>query len=294
MGPPAAGATPAPLAVAAVRDAGGTFRSDLRGVRVVWHRELIRFFRNRLRIVTSLAQPVLFLFILGTGLASAIGPAGGGLDFRTFMFPGILAMTVLFTSIFSAISIVWDREFGFLREMLVAPVRRWSLVVGKCLGGATVATIQGAIMLALGGLVHVPYDPWLMAVLLGEMALTALALTAFGVFVASHLRQVETFQVVMQFFVLPMFFLSGAVFPLHGLPAWLAVLTKVDPLTYAVDPMRRAIFAHLALPPGIRDRLLPGVTWGSWTVPTGVELGLVALAAVALLAGAIARFSATE
>ena len=289
-----AGAAPALPAVAAVRDAGGTFRSDLRGVRVVWHRELIRFFRNRLRIVTSLAQPVLFLFILGTGLASAIGPAGGGLDFRTFMFPGILAMTVLFTSIFSAISIVWDREFGFLREMLVAPVRRWSLVVGKCLGGATVATIQGAIMLALGGLVHVPYDPWLMAVLLGEMALTALALTAFGVFVASHLRQVETFQVVMQFFVLPMFFLSGAVFPLHGLPAWLAVLTKVDPLTYAVDPMRRAIFAHLALPPGIRDRLLPGVTWGSWTVPTGVELGLVAVAAVVLLAGAISRFSATE
>ncbi len=292
MGPPPL-ATPA-SPVAAVRVAEGSLRADLRGVRVVWHRELIRFFRNRLRIVTSLAQPILFLFVLGTGLASAIGRAGGGLDFRTFMFPGILAMTVLFTSIFSAISIVWDREFGFLREMLVAPVHRWSLVVGKCLGGATVATIQGAIMLALGGLVHVPYDPQLMAVLLGEMALTALALTAFGVFVASHLRQVETFQVVMQFFVLPMFFLSGAVFPLHGLPAWLGVLTKVDPLTYAVDPMRHAIFDHVAMAPAIRARLLPGVTWGSWTVPVGVELGLVALAAAVLLAGAIARFSVTE
>src|SRR5207302_4628597 len=160
-------------AVIGVREAGGTLADDVRAVRVIWRRELIRFFRNRIRILTSLAQPVLFLFVLGSGLSPIVGGASGKVDFRTFMFPGVLAMTVLFTSIFSAVSIVWDREFGFLREMLVAPVRRSALVVGKCLGGATVATLQGSIMLALAGLVHVPYTPGLMVVLLAERALTS-------------------------------------------------------------------------------------------------------------------------
>ncbi len=129
-----------------------SIRHDMRAVSIVWRRELIRFRSDRLRAVTSLVQPVLFLFVLGTGLSRLAGhglPAG--VDFRTFIYPGVLAMSVLFTSIFSAASIVWDREFGFLREMLVAPVRRWAIVVGKCLGGATVATFQGIIFLALAG-----------------------------------------------------------------------------------------------------------------------------------------------
>jgi ABC-2 type transport system permease protein len=180
-------ATPTHVEYALAR-AEGRLGDDLRAVRIVWQRELLRFVRNRLRIVTSLVQPVLFLFVLGTGL-SGIVVSSGHFDFRTFMFPGVIAMTILFTSIFSAISIVWDREFGFLREMLVAPVRRWSLVLGKCLGGATVATIQGAIMLALAGAVGVPYRPTLLIVMLGEMALTAFALTAFGVLVASRIAQ---------------------------------------------------------------------------------------------------------
>jgi ABC-2 type transport system permease protein len=142
--------------------AEGRLKDDLRAMKVVWRRELIRFGRNRLRIITSLVQPVLFLFVLGTGLSSLASkgvPTTGGVDFRTFMFPGVVAMTVLFTSIFSAVSIVWDREFGFLREMLVAPVRRGALMAGKCAGGATVATLQALIMLALAGLVGVPYSP---------------------------------------------------------------------------------------------------------------------------------------
>lgn len=274
--------------------ATSAWRDDLRGVRVVWQRELVRFFRDRVRIVTSLAQPVLFLFIMGTGLSPLVQTGGEKFDFRTFMFPGVVAMTVLFTAIFSAISIVWDREFGFLREMLVAPVSRGSLVVGKCLGGATVATFQGAIMLTLAGFVHVPYSPALMATLVAEMAITAFALTAFGIVLAARMQQVQSFQVVVQFFVLPLFFLSGAVFPLTRLPAWLRALTRIDPLSYAVDAMRRAVFAHVSAPPAAARTLNQGVTWGDWRVPVGAEIGIVALLGVALLLLAVAEFSRVE
>jgi ABC-2 type transport system permease protein len=280
--------------VAPVREAGGRLADDLRAIRVVWRRELIRFVRNRPRIVTALVQPVLFLLVLGSGLARMIPGAGAGVDFRTFMFPGVLAMTVLFTSIFSAVSIVWDREFGFMREMLVAPVRRGALVVGKCLGGATVATIQGTIMLLLAGLVHVPYNPELLGLLVVEMALAALALTAVGTLIASRIARIESFQVVIQFLVLPMFFLSGALFPLSNLPRWLTALTLVDPLSYAVDPMRRAVFAHVAAPPALTGLLGHGISWDGWLLPTVAELGLVALLAALALALAGVRFSRTE
>jgi ABC-2 type transport system permease protein len=279
--------------VAPVRIASGTFADDWRAVKVVWKRELIRFRRNKPRIVTSLAQPVLFLFVLGTGLSHLI-PGDTGFDFRTFMFPGVIAMTILFTAIFSAVSIVWDREFGFLREMLVAPSRRWAIMVGKAAGGATVATMQGVIILALAGVVHVPYSPVLLLTLLGEMALTAFMLTSFGLMLASRIRQVESFQVVMQLFVLPMFFLAGAIFPLTGLPRWLSVLTKIDPLAYAVDPMREAVFAHVAVPAAVAAQLNGGVTWDGWRLPGGVALAVVGVAGLVLLGIAIVRFAKTE
>ena len=281
--------------VIAVREAGGTWADDYRAIKVVWQRELIRFARSRIRILTSLAQPLIFLFVLGGGLSGIVPAAAGGhMDFRTFMFPGVLAMTVLFTSIFSAVSIVWDREFGFLREMLVAPVRRGALLFGKCLGGATVATLQGSLMLVLAGFVHVPYSPVLLGIVLAEMALTAFVLTAFGMLVASRMAQVESFQFVMQLFVMPMFFLSGAVFPLHALPGWLAVLTKIDPLSYAVDPMRRAIFAHIGAPAAVVQTLNPGVTWNGWRLPTLFELAVVAALGTLALGVAIYRFSKPE
>lgn len=281
--------------IAEVREAGGSFREELRAVHIVWKREMIRFLRDRIRIVTSLAQPVFYLFILGTGLSPLVqaGPTQS-FDFRTFMFPGVIAMTLVFTSIFSALSIVWDREFGFLREMLVAPVSRGAIVTGKCLGGATVATAQGTIMLLLAGLVHVPYAPLLLVSLILEMALAAFALTAFGVLIASRMQQIQSFQVVMQFFVLPMFFLSGAVFPLNRLPAWLAVLTKIDPLSYAVDPMRRTVFAYVSAPPALQQALNPGLSWGAWRLPVFFELGLVALAGLLMLALAVVQFSKPE
>jgi ABC-2 type transport system permease protein len=240
-------------------------------------------------------QPILFLFVLGSGLGGVTAGVTGHFNFKTFMFPGVLSMAVLFTAIFSAISIVWDREFGFLREMLVAPVSRSSIVIGKTLGGATVATFQGLVMLCLAGAVHVPYSPSLLIVLVLELLLVAMALTAFGVMAASRIDQVESFQVVMQFFVLPMFFLSGAVFPLADLPTWLKALTVIDPLTYGVDPMRRAVFSHLHnVSPKTMHTLNPGVHWDGWRVPTLLELAIVALMATVMLSIAIWQFRRAE
>jgi ABC-2 type transport system permease protein len=281
--------------VAGVRIAGGTLRDDMRAVRMVWKRELIRFSRSRARIVTSLAQPVLYLFVLGSGIGSlaATGPTRG-FDFRTFMFPGVIALTVLFTSIFSAVSIVWDREFGFLREMLVAPVRRGALVSGKCIGGASVATVQGALMLFLAPAVGVPLSPVLLIELLALMALTAFVLTSLGIVIASRMQQVESFQFVMQLLVLPMFFLSGAVFPLNRLPKWLAVATKIDPLTYLVNPMRHVVFDHVHASTRVRAALLPPITWNGWPVPMWLELVGSGAIGVALLLVAVKLFSHTD
>jgi ABC-2 type transport system permease protein len=147
-------ATAAPIAL---RESGGRLRDELAAVAVVWRRELLRFARNRTRMIASLVQPLLFLLLLGTGISRML-PSGSAVNYRTFMFPGVIVLAILFTSLGSAMSIVWDREFGFLREMLVAPVRRGAIVIGKCVGGATIATAQGLTIVALAGVVHVPYS----------------------------------------------------------------------------------------------------------------------------------------
>lgn len=268
-----------------------SIRHDLRAVKIVWKRELIRYSRDRLRIVTSVVQPILFLLVLGTGLSQVISGPEMGVDFRTFIFPGVVAMTVMFTAVFSAASIVWDREFGFLREMLVAPVSRSAIVLGKCLGGATVATLQGLIVLCLAGLVGVPYAPLLLIVLIAELLLLAFTLTAFGVMAAARIDNMQSFMAVTQMLVLPLFFLSGALFPLSGLPAWLQILTLINPLTYAVDPMRAAVLGHLDLPAVASST---GVTWGGWQVPIPLELGIVTAMGLAMLSIAIAQFRRTE
>ena len=270
-------------------------RQDLRAASIVWRRELIRFRTDRLRMVTSLVQPVLFLFVLGTGLGALAGHSlPPGVSFKTFIYPGIVAMGVLFTAIFSAGSIVWDREFGFLREMLVAPVNRGAIVLGKCLGGTTVATFQGIIVLALAGLADVPYNPVLIITLIGELLLLSFTLTAFGVMMAARIKQFQAFMALTQMLVMPLFFLSGALYPLNGLPAWLTVLTRIDPLTYVVAPMRRAVFSHLNISPAALHALAPGVSWFGWTVPLGLSLGIVALMGVAMAGIAIVEFNKTE
>jgi len=267
---------------------------DLRAIKVVWQRELIRFFQDRARMVTSLLQPILFLFVLGTGLSTLVSGGTGGLNLRTFMFPGVLAMATMFTAIFSAGSIVWDREFGFLREMLVAPVSRGALVIGKCLGGATVATFQGIVVLALAGLVGVPYSPALMLTLVAELLVLSFTLTALGVMVAARMKNIQTFFAMTQVFLMPMFFLSGALYPLSNLPGWLTVLTRINPMTYAVDPMRRAVFAHLHVSPLARHALDAGVSWGSWRVPVVLELAIVAAVGLVMLGVGIVQFRRTE
>ena len=270
-------------------------RQDLRAIGIVWRREIIRFKTDRLRAVTSLVQPVLFLFVLGTGLSS-LASAGmpAGVRFQTFIYPGVLSMSVLFTAIFSAASIVWDREFGFLREMLVAPVSRSAIVIGKCLGGATVATFQGIVILALAGFAHVPYNPILILTVIGELLLLSFTLTAFGVMMAARIKQMQAFMALTQMLLMPLFFLSGALYPLRALPGWLTVLTRLDPLTYAVYPMREAVFSHLGISPATSAALSPAVTWFGWAVPVGLSIGIVAVMGAALLGMAIAEFQRTE
>jgi ABC-2 type transport system permease protein len=287
-------ATAATQPVARVRVPERSLRSELRAIKVVWRRELIRFRADRMRIVTALVQPLLFLFVLGTGLQQVSGPGTHGVEFKTFIYPGILCMSVMFTAMFSAASIVWDREFGFLREMMVAPVRRSSIVIGKCLGGATVASFQGVIVLALAGAVGVPYAP---ALILGAFALQlllAFSITAFGVMIAVRIKQMQAFMGVMQMIIMPMFFLAGALFPVANLPGWLTVLNRIDPLAYAVDPMRRLVFNHLDISAAARRALDPGITWGSWHLPALFEAGVVLALGLVMLAIAIAEFSATE
>jgi ABC-2 type transport system permease protein len=203
-------------------------------------------------------------------------------------------MSVLFTAIFSAASIVWDREFGFLREILVAPVSRGSIVVGKCLGGATIATFQGIIFLALAGFAHVPYNPELMAILIGELLLLSFTLTAFGVMMAARIKQFQAFMALTQMLVLPLFFLSGALYPLNGLPTWLTALTRIDPITYVVGPMRYAVFAHLRIPAFEQHLLAPPITWAGWAVPQWIALGIVAVMGASMMGVAIIEFRKTE
>ena len=289
--------TPAPGSphhVAQVRVPTRSWTGELRAIRVVWRRELIRFSRDRLRIATSLVQPFLFLFVLGSGLSSLVSAGTHGVNFKTFIYPGVLCMAVMFTAMFSAASIVWDREFGFLREMMVAPVRRSSLVLGKCFGGATVAAFQGAIVIAIAGLVEVPYELGLILELFGLSLLLAFAITAFGMMAAARITQMQSFMALMQMAVMPMFFISGAMFSVVSLPRWLAILNRIDPLTYAVDPMRRAIFAHMNIPAATRAALAPGVTWWGWHVPTLVEAGVIAVLGLVMLTIAIVEFSRVE
>lgn len=270
-------------------DEHNSLRYELRTIEIVWYRELIRFTRTRTRILSSFAQPILFLFVLGYGMTTLVGTTGG-FDFKKFVFPGIVAMTVVTTAIFSAISIVWDREFGFLREMLVAPVSRGALVLGKALGGSTIATVQGTIMLALAPVIGVHLTFLLVVEVILLEALMAFALTTFGVFVASRIQKMEGFQVVMQLVLFPMIFLSGALFPLEGLPGWLAFITRINPLTYAVDPVRHVVFAVQKMPPAAAARFSTGVTIFGRLLPLWGEIVIVIAFAVIFLALAITGF----
>ena len=284
----AAPATPAPLAE--VRDDLG---HQARATWVVTRRELLRLKQDRTRILTMLLQPVLFIFVMGTGLGSIV-ETGGELDFRTFLYPGVLATSVLFTAAFAGISLVWDREFGFLREMMVAPISRASIIWGKCLGGAIVATGQSLVLLALVGTVGIPYDPLLLVELIGCLFLGSLFLTALGVLLSTRITTIQGAMPMLQLLITPMMFLSGSLFPLGGLPAWLSVVTRLNPLTYVVQPMRHLVLERLDLTAAAEQKLLPPLTWAGWAVPVGLQLLTVGVITVALVGFAARLFRTAE
>jgi ABC-2 type transport system permease protein len=207
---------------------------------VLWLREVKRYLRSRPQIIGSLAQPLLYLLVLGFGLGAVFQQAGQG-SYLQFMAPGIVAMGVLFTASFSGIGLLWDRQFGFLKETLVAPVPRLQIMVGRTLGGATIALIQGALVLAVCMLVGFRPQSWSAVPLaLTFMALIAVVFAALGTAIGSTLRDMQGFPLIMNFLIMPIFFLSGALFPLTNLPTALAVATRLDPLTYGVDGLRGA------------------------------------------------------
>ena len=263
--------------------AGPTLR-NLRTIRMIWFRELIRLRRMPTRIISSIAQPIIFLLVMGAGIGSLVGRrgAGGGVSYQVFIFPGILAMSIITSSLFSAMSIVWDREFGFLREMLVAPVTRGSLVLGKAVGGGTVSVAQGLLLIVFAPFIGVSLNPVRVLGLVIALLLLAFALTSLGIVLSSRINRMESFQMVMSLVMQPMIFLSGAVFPLTSLPVWLAVLTRLNPATYGVDLCRRVLIPE-APPLTLFGHVVP--LWGDAAII--LAFGTITLAmAIKLFANA--------
>jgi ABC-2 type transport system permease protein len=208
---------------------------------ILWLRELKRYLRSRVQIVVSLGQPCLYLLALGFGLGPVFRQAGHG-SYLQFMAPGVIGMSVLFTSVFSGIAMLWDRQFGFLKETLVAPVSRLQIMIGRTLGGATVAVIQGTLILVICIIAGFRPHSWFSIPLAFIfVALIAIVFSAMGTGVGSVLKDMQGFQLVMNFLVMPIFFLSGALFPLTNLPLVMSIITKLDPLAYGVDGLRGAL-----------------------------------------------------
>jgi len=213
----------------------------MEAIYIMWLRQLKRFWRSKPRILSSLAQPLLFLIALGFGFGPIYTKAGGG-NYMQFLAPGIIAMTVLFTAMFSGIEVIWDREFGFLKETLVAPVSRAKIMIGRSLGGATVAFLQGLLVLIICMLVGFePLKTIALPMALLFMFLIALFFTAFGTAIASMLQDMQAFPLIMNFILMPLFFLSGALFPLDGMPKAITIVTKLNPLSYGVDGIRASL-----------------------------------------------------
>lgn len=213
----------------------------MKAIYILWLRQLKRYIRSRSRIVGSLGQPALFLVALGFGFGPIFQKAGGG-NYIDFLAPGVIAQGILFTAIFSGIELIWDRQFGFLKETLVAPVPRFAIMLGRTLGGATIATMQGIIVFLLTLLMGFrPHDLIAVPIAICIMFLIAFLFTALGTAIASTLQDFQGFQLIMNFLVMPLFFLSGALFPLTSATGFLKIISIVDPLTYGVDALRETL-----------------------------------------------------
>ena len=231
----------------------------MNGVYVMWLRELKRFYRSKSRMVGALGQPILFLVALGYGLGPVFAKAGRG-DYLDFLAPGIIGMSIIFTAIFNGMQVIWDRQFGFLKETLVAPVSRVSIMFGRTLGGATVAAVQGTLVLVIAAIAGFRPSSWVGIIpAIVVMMLIALLFSAVGMAVASKLRDMQGFQLTMNFAVMPLFFLSGALFPLTGVPAALFWVARVDPLSYGVDALRYFLTGTAVFPLALDFGVLIGV-----------------------------------
>jgi ABC-2 type transport system permease protein len=242
----------------------------------IWQRDLKKFWRERSRLFGGVARPILWLLILGTGLKAAINPGSLGadttVDYTQYIFSGVIGLTLIFAALQSATSIIWDREFGFLKEVMAAPVSRLSILVGKALGGATQATLQGIITLAFAPLIGLWLSPLTIVELVLAMFLVAFSLTALGVVIASRMTSFEGFGTISNFVVMPMYFLSGAIYPTANAPLWLRPLIIFNPLSYGVDALR-----HISI--------------GTGAFPLAFDLVFLVVFAVVMMAVALPLFN---
>lgn len=243
------------------RGCGAGAKNNMNKIYILWLRQIKKYLRSPSRIIGSLGQPILFLVALGYGFGSIFESAGQG-SYLNFLAPGVIAMSILFTSIFAGMEVIWDRQFGFLKETLVAPISRFSIMIGRTLGGSTVATIQGLIVMIISIIFGFHPFSWLGVILaIPVMFLVALLFTSLGTMIASLLEDMQGFQLIMNFLVMPLFFLSGSLFPLEGLPPVLSIIAKIDPLSYGIDALRHLLInsGHYGL--GLDLIVLSGITF---------------------------------
>lgn len=235
----------------------------MEGIFAIWQRDLIKFFRDRARLFGSFTMPILFLLIFGGGMSGSMetmmaGSMGGGegdFNYVEFVFPGIVAMTLLMTSIFSAMSIIEDKDFGYMKEILVSPISRVSIAIGKMLGAATVSTIQGIILFFLIPFLGISYSFMSLIQVVPFMFLLACALSGLGLLFASIIRSTQGFQLTVQILVMPLIFLSGALFPISNMPLWMDIIVKINPVTYGVDVMKKIMIDVESLSPAVLDAM---------------------------------------
>lgn len=241
--------------------------TELRALYTLWLREIKRFIRDRARVITSFVQPLLWLVIFAGGFGARLTIPG--INYQQYLFPGIIGQTLLFTAMFMGISVIWDKEFGFMKEILVAPVSRFTIFIGKMFGDSTAALLQGVIVFAFGFILGIPFDPITLLAALPIMLLITLGLVSVGLIIASFIGSLENFGAIQTFINLPLFFLSGALFPVSGagVPEWLQVASAFDPLTYGVDALRTVIL---------------GSAWPSLQ-PLYVNLGVVCIFDVVMI-----------
>ncbi|MFJ9575045.1 ABC transporter permease [Streptomyces sp. NPDC101191] len=267
----------------------GRLRRELRAIHALVHRDLLRLSSQPTHTALMLIQPVLYLFVLGGGLAALIPTSALGVGYQTYLFPGMLMMTVQTPAIMVGIRLITDRQSGYLRELLMAPVHRSTLLLGSCAGGTVVAAVQGAVLLALAGAVGLPYDPLLLALLLAGMILASFTITALSLALAVSLGRAELFHMLLGLVMMPLLFLSGGFFPLEGLPGWARSLAACNPLAYGVDLLRRSI--ALRVP---EQAPVAGIEWFGRQPPLPLEAAVLLTTGVAALLWAAHRFNRPE